>query len=155
MIDTILSCITKDLNDHLKNTFHIQEDLVVLSGLVNPDGTVAVPGENKIVVTLINLLDQKGIVSKSYYSEEIFIMVSASFSAANYLQSLKSLSLTIDYLKKKSEFNQTNTPSLDASIKKIVLYRFETSFEQLQSIWQILGANYQPSVVYKISCVVN
>ena len=55
MIYEALSCLTDEINEYFRNKLRINEDKAVLSGIVNQDGTIAIQGENKIVITLVNI----------------------------------------------------------------------------------------------------
>jgi hypothetical protein len=156
MILEPLICIANELNAFLKTTFHLQEDKVVLSALVNQDGTVAVQGENKIVLTVINLMAHQITVNhpqtvKYPHLEDIYIMASAYFNGNNYSDSLKILSLAMDYLEEHPIFTGSNLPTLDHSISSIKVARESLTAEQLYPIWSALGAKYMPSVVYKLT----
>ena len=55
MIDTAISHIAGELNLFLKRSFELDEDVVVVSNILEQDGSVASHVNNKIVVSLVNL----------------------------------------------------------------------------------------------------
>lgn len=55
MIYKSLTCIAEELNDFFKLKLSIAEKKIVLSGLLNADGSIAISEENKIVITIVNL----------------------------------------------------------------------------------------------------
>ena len=55
MIYETLICITDEINSNFKRKLQTKEEKAILSGIVNQDGTVAIQGENKIIVTLLNV----------------------------------------------------------------------------------------------------
>lgn len=161
MIYESLSCIVDEMNEHFRNRLKINEQKVVLSALVNQDGTIAIQGENKIVVTLINIeketvnsTSQKapGTFSNSSPSINInlFVLVSAFFNQGNYSEALRFLSFTLGYFTHKPVFNHANTPLLDNKINKLSFELVDMKTEALSSLWSSLGAKYMPSVVYKM-----
>ena len=54
MIDAALSHLAFQLNQQFKNNFRIIEDVVVVSNLLELDGSVAPGANNKLVLTLVN-----------------------------------------------------------------------------------------------------
>lgn len=165
MIYEALKCLAVELNEYLKNKHMLasdSEEKVLLSGIIDQAGQVAIKDENKIILTLVNVEDEP--VSKSYsltnnrtganianpVSVNLYILFSAYFSTANYEEALKFLALIISFLQEKSVFTSTNTPSLDANIEKISVEMVNMSTEKLNNLWATLGAKYMPSVLYKL-----
>jgi hypothetical protein len=163
MIYESLSCLTDEINQYFKNKLKTTDDTVVLSGIVNQDGTVAIEGENKIVVTLVNVEKEvlgsgsgTRIAGGSITNQtaalniNLYVLFSAYFKTGHYKEALKFLSFIIAYFQYKNVFTRANTPSLDAGIDKLIFEMATISPEQLNNIWASLGAKYMPSVVYKM-----
>lgn len=162
MIYQSLHCLSEELNDFLKVKLKLAEDKVMLSSIVNQDGSVAIGGENKVVLTLINIEKetaknnpQSSASSKTSANPSaavnlnLQIMFSAYFSGSNYSEGLKFLSFVISFLQKKPVFNRSNTPRLPAGIEKLSFDMETVGVERLNNIWAMLGAKYMPSVLYK------
>jgi len=162
MIYESLSCLTEEMNEYFKNKLKISEEKVVLSGLVNQDGSIAIQGENKVIVTLVNIekeTAQTG-VGKSLSSSSgnmspvlklnLYVMFSAYFSGENYHEALRFLSFVIAYFQHKNVFNHSNTPSLDSKIEKLTFEINDVNPDMLSNFWSTLGAKYMPSVIYKM-----
>ncbi len=160
MIVEALSCVTREMNDYFKNKLNLSEDKVILSAIMNQDGTIAIQGENKVVITLINierehsinnnvLIDPKGTLTAPVYIN-LEIMVSAYFTAANYAESLHFISWVISFFQQKYLFTHSNTPGLDPSIEKLLFEIVNTNPEMLNITWATLGAKYMPSLIYKM-----
>jgi hypothetical protein len=130
---------------------------------VNQDGTVAIQGENKIVITLVNI--EKEITGKSNAGSitggtianrsssmniNLYVLFSAYFSSNNYPEALRFLSFIIAYFQYKNVFTPSNTPKLDRAIDKLIFEMATISPEQLNNVWASLGAKYMPSVIYKM-----
>jgi hypothetical protein len=163
MIYESLSCLTDEINEHFRNRLKITEDVAILSGIVNQDGTVAIQGENKIIITLVNI--EKEITGKNNGARitggsltnqspslniNLDILFSAYFKSSNYTEALRFLSFVIAYFQYKNVFTQANTPKLDKGIDKLIFEMATLSPEQLNNIWASLGAKYMPSVIYKM-----
>jgi hypothetical protein len=162
MIYEALACLSEELNDFFKLKLNITEEKVVLSGLMNPDGSVAILGENKIVITLVNLeketlqkLPSKAITN-SFGSQNaplqinIYVLFSAHFSSTNYGESLRFISFIMAYFQEKNVFTKSNTPNMDPKLEKLSIEIVDMSMDALSNLWSLLGAKYMPSVLYKI-----
>jgi hypothetical protein len=161
MIYEALSCLTDEIDEYFRSRLKINEEKIVLSGLVNQDGTIAIQGENKIVVTLVNIeketsksISQKNLGSFSSSSPSLhinaYVLFSAYFSGNNYPEALRFLSFIIAYFQNKSVFNKSNTPALDSRIEKLIFDIEDLNPDTLSNMWSTLGAKYMPSVLYKM-----
>jgi len=158
MIYEALSCLTDEINEYFRNKLRISEDKVVLSGLIGQDGAVAIQGENKIAITLVNIERENsgGAVGSSFVSKSgamhvnLYVLFSAYFSSNNYPEALRFLSFIIAYFQYKNVFTSSNTPRLDKGIDKLVFEMATITPEQLNNVWGSLGAKYMPSVIYKM-----
>lgn len=162
MIYEALSCLTEDMNEYFRNKLKINEDKVVLSGIVSQDGSIAIQGENKIVVTLINIEREtayqvgqrslSGLVANSAPSLNLnmHVLFTSYFSSNNYPEALRFLSFTIGYFQHKSVISTSNTPALDSRIDKLTFEIIDLDPDKLSNIWATLGAKYMPSILYKV-----
>lgn len=164
MVYEALSCLANEMNEHFRNRLRINEQKVVISSIVNQDGTIAIQGENKLVITLINTEKEsavnkpsKGIGSFSNASTtlnlNLYLLFSAYFSQGNYLESLRFLSFVIGYFVNKPVFSHANTPDLDNNIEKLSFEIVDMNTDTLSNLWSTLGAKYMPSVVYKVRMI--
>jgi hypothetical protein len=160
MILEALSCLAEEMNQYFRNKLKVNEEKVILSAITNQDGTVAIQGENKVVITLVNIEKESvaknttsggrgGDISPSV-SVNLFLMFSAYFSATNYPESLRFIDFVIAFLQEKSVFTSANTPRLDNSIEKLSFEMESPGAEKLNNIWATMGAKYMPSVLYKM-----
>ena len=163
MIYESLNCVAEELNEYFKSKLRISEDKVVLSGIVNQDGTIAIQGENKVLMTLINTEKEPSVKSNAFaggartfantassMSVNLYVLFSSYFTGANYPEALRFLSFVIAFLQEKNVFSLTNTPRLDPGIEKLTFEMESLTSEKLNNVWSTLGAKYMPSVVYKI-----
>jgi len=156
MIQEALSCLTDEVNAYFKSKLKINEDKVILSGIVNPDGSMAIREENKIIVTLVNI--EKEVAGQNNavphvslpLNINLYVLFSAYFAATNYHEALRFLSFIMGYLQQKNVFNRSNTPQLDNGIVKLIFELENLTTEKMNNIWATLGAKYMPSVMYKM-----
>jgi hypothetical protein len=160
MIFEALSCLVDEMNEHFRNRLKVNEQKVILSALINQDGTVAIQGENKIIVTLVNIekesaksLAQTGATASPntppILNINLHVLFSAYFSQGNYAEALRFLSFVIGYFVNKPTFN-ANTPALDSKIEKLTFELMDLNVDTLSNMWSLLGAKHMPSVVFKI-----
>lgn len=162
MIQKALSCLAEELNEYVKLKMNLSEDCVVLTAIVNQDGSLAIQGANKLTITLINieidsnLKTEAGSTSKDLgnspntSSINLHILIAAYFNTGNYAEGLTFISLAIAYLQAKTVFTRSNTPRLDTGIDQLIFELESPSFDKMNHIWSTLGAKYMPSVMYKV-----
>lgn len=164
MIQNVLPVIANELNDYLKSRFNSVEDKVTISNVIDQDGSVAVEGNNKIVVTLINITEEptlrasanNQLMGTSFLefappvSINLTLMFSAFFSPKNYLEALRFISGVIYFFQSKPLFTNQNTPDLTANVDKIHFDILSMQPQELMNIFSMMGAKYMPSVVYKM-----
>lgn len=165
MISKVMTLLSGDLNQHLRNRFNLNEDPVITANITGIDGSVAIDGENKIVLTLVNIEQEtallnsgnshNGSVSSSVVTSpsifvNLYILASAYFKNSNYNESLKLLSSTISFFQQKPTFNHQNTPSLGNSLSRFTVEIFNMGITAQSNLWSQLGGKYLPSVLYKL-----
>lgn len=166
MIYAAVSHIANQLNQFLKRSFDLSEDMVVLSNILEQDGTVAPDVNNKLVVFLVNVEKESvhghgmGMnFAESWTSSypplflNLYVMVAANFGGGNYAEGLKYLSNAVSFFQRQPVFDHHQTPDLDRRISKLVMDVENLNMQDLSSLWGALSSHYQPSVLYKIRMV--
>jgi hypothetical protein len=168
MIDAAVTHIARELNQYLKRTFDLTEDVVVVSNILEQDGTVATHVNNKIVVSLVNIsrdtvpFRQKAlantgadrlVVSSQPIFLNIHLMFAAYFSGNNYQQGLRFLSNTIAFFQGQPVFDHHSSPEMDRQLDRLVLDIENLDINDLSSLWSILSGKYLPSILYKVRMV--
>ncbi|MGN6616614.1 MAG: DUF4255 domain-containing protein [Ilyomonas sp.] len=182
MIRTALEFLSNELNLYFKrkdpgNFGNV--DCVVLSNLMKPDGTFALPVDQgndnfKVIITLINLEEDRVKDSQLYYQKvndkiqvvnppvNINICLLFSVFANNYPTALRLLSYVISFFPSNSVFDSGSYPQMNANVDanktwqkvdKLLATLCPISFEQQNNLWAALGAKYMPSVIYKIRTI--
>ncbi len=165
MIDTSITIIADRLNQYLKNAFDLTEDVVVISNILEQDGSIAPHVDNKVVVFLVNIEKDSSVGNRperrhvgairtpSTYPPlrlNLYLMFAANFGGKNYPESLKFISNTISFFQRSPIFDHQTTPELDRRVEKLVLDMENISFRDLSSLWGVLSGKYLPSVLYKV-----
>ena len=103
MIHNLLPLVGSELNEYLKSRFDVDEDRLLLTNLVNLDGSIAVEGINKVVAYMVNVEEETtlkaaggssfaggGFVSGAPdINVNLTVVFSAYFSGKNYVEALK------------------------------------------------------------------
>ena len=167
MINSALGHLASELNESLQKSFRLDEIIVVVSGMVEQDGSLPMQANNKVAISLINIERDTftksgggsgGSFSRSAVGQEpvylnLYVMVSICFAGNNYLESMKFLSTAIAFFQRRPVFDHSNTPDLDDRIEKLVLDLENLSIQELSNIWGVLGGKYYPSVLYRVRMV--
>jgi hypothetical protein len=164
MIDQVLQYIVVEINQYFRIKFGLNENIVVLSGIVNIDGTPALQQDNKIVLTLLNIEQEKIVASHGNYQSvgdktsktnpPVFINLSLLFSGyfpgSNYAEALKFVSAVITFFQSNHSLSREDANSLPAGVDKLVFDLQKFSYQDLSHIWGMLGSKHMPSVGYKL-----
>lgn len=167
MIYAAVSHIASQLNQFLRRSFDLNEDVVALSNILEQDGTLAPNTSNKLVVFLVNIEKDTMSVcspggsggftpSASTYppvSLILYVMIAGNFNCGNYPEALKFLSNTVSFFQRRPVFDHQTTPELDRRISKLALDIENLNVQDLSSLWGVLSGKYQPSILYKVRMV--
>ena len=168
MILDCVSHIATQLNMYLKHSFELSEDIVMVSNLMEHDGSMVAATDNRLTVFLANIekdtmAAQKGrttavvagrdVVKPKPIFLNLYVMIVANFSGANYSEGLKFISSVIGFFQQQAVFNHQNSPDLPNQIEKIILDIENMKNSELSHLWGLYGAKYLPSVLYKVRMV--
>lgn len=167
MINVAVQLLATQLNQYLRRTYNLGEDVVVVSNLLEIDGTVAVNVNNKLVVFLVNIekdsvpfrqisaheAGERGVQSSVPLYFNLHLMMAANFTGNNYPEALKFLSSTIIFFQKNHVINHQTAPEMDDRIEKLILDIENLSIQDLSNLWGSLGGKYLPSILYKVRMV--
>jgi hypothetical protein len=167
MIDVAISHIAAQLNQSLRRTLQVGEDLVVVSNIVEQDGTLAQHVANKLVVSLVSIerdtMPHRGGGSTGFSrigqrAEPMYLnlllMLAANFAGSNYTEALKFISAAISFFQGRPVLDHQNTPEMDPRIERLVLEMENLGLSDLSNLWSILSGKYLPSVLYRVRMVV-
>ena len=159
MIDKVIISIASKLDEYIKNKLSLNEQSVIVSSLVDLKGNLNQDIENKITIFLLNIEEEKLSKNANMTSNagsnpaikiNIHLMFSAHFPNFNYLEALKYTSLVIEFFQAHSTFSSSNTTGLPLNVSKIHAEMLNISIEEIGKLWGNIGANYVPSVAYKL-----
>lgn len=163
MIHNVITSIASKLNEFIKNKLSIPDDTVIVSSLVDIKGNLNQDIENKVSIFLLHVEEEK--ISKNAgmkYSSgsnppvkiNLHVMFSAYFPNFNYVEALRYISLVIEFFQNNNIFEDSNTPGLPENGNKIYSELFNISLDEINKLWGNIGANYVPSVSYKLKSII-
>ncbi|MEN0037344.1 MAG: DUF4255 domain-containing protein [Cellvibrio sp.] len=168
MIQAALSHLANQLNAYLKRTNNLTEDIVVVSSLIESDGSAAPHTNNKLVLLLTNIekdtvpqsvtsrasgFDGRALVGSRSVHLNLSVILAANFSGSNYAEALKFISKAIAFFQMQPVFDKHSSPDLDSRIDKLVLDIENLNIQDLSNLWGLLGGKYLPSVYYRVRMV--
>ena len=166
MFGTALSFITKELNSYIvrRQRLPASSERVILTNLVEMNGSVSIRGNNLLTSTLVNIEQEKvanypngqvfprspgGIKSSPPLTLNLFILFGAYFEAKNLKDGLDQLTWIVQYLQAKSIWDRSNTPGLPEGMDRLVFDFESLDFHAKSHMWGVIGAKQIPSVLYK------
>ena len=161
MIHNIITAISSRVNIYIKNRLLIDDDVVVVRNLVDLKGNVSDGVQNKISVFLLSVEEDKTsknkslarIVNNPVIILNVNIMFAAYFSNNSYVESLRYMSLVIEFFQKNPMFHFSDTPGLPISTSKLHVEIYNLNMPDTIRLCGAIGTKYLPSCAYKIKQV--
>jgi hypothetical protein len=158
MIHNIVTAISSRVNLYVKNRLLIDDDVVVVRNLVDLKGSISEGVQNKISVFLLSVEEDKTSKTKSLTRVvnnpviilNVNIMFAAYFTNNSYVESLRYISLVIEFFQKNPNFNLSDTPGLPLSNPKVHVEIYNLNMPDTMRLWGAIGTKYLPSCAYRI-----
>jgi len=139
----------------------IDDDVVVVRNLVDLKGSVSDGIQNKVAVFLLSIDEDKTSKNKSVSRVvnnpviilNINVMFAAYFANNSYVESLRYISLVIEFFQKNPVFYLADTPGLPLSNPKVHIEIYNLEMPDTMRLWGAIGTKYIPSCAYKIKQV--
>lgn len=163
MIDIALEHLAQQLNQFLRLASASGEDLVVVSNLVDADGSGAAEVKNKIALVLAGVQREAAAVrgdvrsgpwlTGGAISLNLSVLVAANFYGQNYKDALRLLSSVVGYFHSNPVFDRVNSPGLDVGIDRLTVEVENLTIHEMSNLWGMLGSKYMPSILYRVRMV--
>jgi len=161
MIDSVLVSVVAELNEFLRLKFRLKDERAVITNVVAQDGSPALKDENRILVSLINIQEEKKVTPKHLPSSgpkpvylNLFVLFSAAFNPRLNVEALKFISAVVAFFQSKPVFDPQNTVELDPGVEKVIFDIHNLTLQEQSNMWASVGAKCMPSVLYRIRMVV-
>lgn len=166
MIQKALQVTSDALDQYLKNHFDLDESKVVINKLVNNDGSIPEKNQNNVILTLINIDKEtskpfynpnrklaNGNYSATFPSERFSLDLLFTSNFDDYNESLKFLDAILHFFQATPSINSNTNSNLPKGLPKIDYDIEKVSFFEMHNLWSSMGAQYQPSAIYKTRLV--
>jgi hypothetical protein len=159
MIHVVLASVVSTLNEFIRNELNLQEDVVILTNAVDLSGNLNSQIDNKLCLFLHNIDEERVIRNGGYQTFaganppkhfNLHVMFLANFPDPNYLEGLRYISLVLEFFQGTQVFNKFNLPTLSTNVERLSFEFVNFTFDELNSVWSVLGLKYMPSASYKI-----
>ena len=162
MIHNIITAISSKVNQYVKNKLSIDEDVVIVKSLIDIKGNLNQGIENKISVFLLSIEEEKlaknnstlRSVSNPSINININIMFASYFTDSNYIESLRYVSLILDFFQRTPIFKHTNTPGLPRNVPRLHSEIYNLNMPDTMRLWGAIGTKYVPSCAYRIKQII-
>ena len=162
MIHNIITAISAKANQYIKNKLSIDEDVVIVKSLIDIKGNLNQGIENKISVFLLSIEEEKlaknsstlKSISNPSINININIMFASYFTDSNYIESLRYVSLILDFFQRNPIFNHTNTPGLPINVPRLHSEIYNLNMPDTMRLWGAIGTKYVPSCAYRIKQII-
>ncbi|MBN3582478.1 DUF4255 domain-containing protein [Algoriphagus aestuarii] len=169
MIDTVLIHVRDLINQYFKNQHGFSENKVVISNLVELDGTSSMDVEDKVVMFLLGLGEEPALKNKNtrfggmdgagFQSKapvlylHLNIVFCSNFKNKKYIEGLNYLSQIISFFNRNRVIIPGNIPGLSKKVEKLTFELCPLSFDTISHVWSSIGAKLLPSSIYKVSFI--
>ncbi|MCH9659515.1 MAG: DUF4255 domain-containing protein [Bacteroidetes bacterium] len=166
MIEKALQFTNTVLEEYLQNKMGLDEKKVVLNNVIDPDGAIPSKNANKVVLSLINVAKetvkpfynrqtklQNGNFSHMAPIEKYNLHILSSSNFDDYRESLKFLNETILFFQINGAIDASSYSSLPIGLRRLEFEIEKIDYHQTHSLWNAMGAKYQPSVIYKMRLI--
>ena len=169
MIGNVLSFIASELNLFICKSQGISPGVqkVIMSPIMNPDGSLAIKEENVVLMTFVDAYKDSLINSyqKPYTNGGIpsgaeigstplrlnlHVLFSAHFSGEKYKSALNNLTYVFRFFQASAIMDRHNTPNIPTDIEKLEFHMEDLSYHDRSHLWGVIGAKYMPSVLYQV-----
>ncbi len=160
MLDKALGFIKNQLEEYLSIQTE-DGDIIKFSNLKTSNESDL--QTNKINLTIVNIEEEESMAHRNPHIQtsngiikknppiylNVYLLFSVNFKDKFYLRGLSLLSLIISFFQQHSVFDASQY-SLPNYIAKLNFELVNMKIENMSHFWGALGANYQPSVIYKM-----
>jgi hypothetical protein len=166
MLEEAFNYTLQALNQFLSNRFGLDESIAVSNTLVDASGNIPTNNQNKLVLSLINIEQETNKpFHKSYTTNgdgeyvkatpsqryKLHVLLSANFD--DYREALKFLNAGMLFFQIYAVLDATRHAFSLGKVEKLEFEMENISFNEMHSLWNALGAKYQPSAVFRMRMI--
>lgn len=161
MLNLALSSIKNHLNEFLVNRLDLDDEVVHVNRLINQNGESGLKNQNKVLLTLINLEQE---ANSQFYNRPVKdgrdvhklnppmyfnlnLLCVSNFDS--YDESLKFLNEILSFFQTHLSIDVESSDEFNIH-EKLSIEIDPQSYSDMHSLWNSMGAKYQPSLVFKV-----
>lgn len=164
MISNAVEFVKNQVEEFLSYKGGVTQSMVKLSSLANSGNSE----ENSDVInmSIVNVEEEEAMANRLSYAERagafekrnppvylnIYLLFSMNFKDAQYLEGLHWLSLVVQFFQQNKSFSEEIT-AMPPGIEKLNFELVNIEIDNMSRFWGALGANYQPSVIYRMRMI--
>ena len=173
LLRNVLTTICDLVNEHLNNIDQRSDPWVLLTSMVDHDGSINQSTRGKIVMGVYNITREAfsssyapvalphagddisrglAVVAPPLYLD-VHIMFMANFTEKSYPDGLAILSRVIAFFQQMRVFTPQNAPALAPQISKLTLDLENLTTVDVNYVMSMLGTRYLPSAFYKLRMI--
>lgn len=164
MIQTVLTHIKEAVSRSLSMELGHKDDRVVLSNLVNPDGSLPENLDTKIVCFLVHIDEDTSFKSsftrpqknsdslddmQPLINYNLHLMFCANFTGEAYSEGLTYLSSVVQFFE-NHKIMRPEAPDHPLYTTKLQIEKLHLDYSQISQLWSAIGSALMPSVLYKV-----
>ncbi|SOD04205.1 Protein of unknown function [bacterium JGI 053] len=159
-IGKTLEAVRRRMNEFIHVAEPREEDWVVLSNLVNPDGTPVEATRGKLVMFLAGIQKEAGPGTAAVPGQpsavpppiyvDLYVLLLANFFDASYPEGLGIISKVISFFQQNPSFTHDSLPDLPPEVDRLTWEMTNLDPPSLRSLMGLAGIEYLPSVYYKV-----
>lgn len=168
MIYESLNFLTKCLNAYMQREYKAPDGSVVLSRLVENDGSSGEEATNRLILSLVNVEKDTLVqpfstngystsgqctVSASPIYLNLHIILAANYKGSIYDQALIDLSRGMSFFQNYSVFDHQSNPDMPDGVEKLIVDVENIKIQEMNNLWSSIGTKYMPSVLYKVRTI--
>ncbi|MEO8116828.1 MAG: DUF4255 domain-containing protein [Bacteroidota bacterium] len=150
MIREVLTCIAEELSTRKFS----DKNPAIVSSIKPKIGE----HKNQLVISLINIEEESSLRNFAQINNltapmlhiNIYVLITAYFNDSDYEESLDCISRVISFFHQKPVFTPQNTTIPEKIIEKFTIEFCNLDVNKIAMLWQTIGTNYMPSVLYKV-----
>ncbi len=167
MIQQAFKFTNQAFDQFLKNRFGLDSTMVVNNRLVDPDGSVPLENQNKVVLSLVHV-EQETVRAFNTRTQKLangnfatlpptqrynlYLLVTSNFD--KYDETLKFLNASIQFFQLYGALDAKTNSNIPKGLSRL---EFELQkggdYLEMHNLWSAIGAKYQPSVIYKMKLI--
>ena len=160
MIYETLRALELEINSHLKYVTGSNEELLILSNLVDQSGQKSLEQDNIIYFSLLQIEEDKTINKSGGYSHNfkngipsmlnLYVIFISSYSGNQYREGLLLIDLILNYFQDNNVIKNTDIEGFPNNIDRLSFELQNLDFKEISNVFSAMGAKLAPHTIYKL-----